>query len=173
MRLLSTTALCALLSAASIVAQEPSAENFVRARVLVIDRLTRSAERIEELTGKRPPDGTPLNANVSAIFGIPDETRVIRAAEIVFRDDHRFTLTFATNSTDMILTESKKTSDGTLLLTVFHTDLTFALRNAASGVDINSLQSFDSESNAQSVFHEVLMTWDRHLPRMLDWQLRK
>jgi hypothetical protein len=173
MRLLSITALCVLLSAASIVAQEPSAENFGRYRAQVIDRLTRSAERIEGLTGRRPPNGTPLNANVSGIFGIPNETRVIdNAAEIAFRDDHRITLTFATNSTDIILTESKKTSDGTLLR-VFHTDLTLALRGAASGVDANSLQPFDNESDAQSVFRDVLMTWDRHLPRMLERQLRK
>lgn len=63
--------------------------------------------------------------------------------------------------------ESKKTPTGTSM-TVFHTDLTLALRASASGESVNTLQLAGHASNAASDFRELLMTWDRHLPWMLE-----
>jgi hypothetical protein len=163
MKLLSTTVICMLLIVMSTAAQEPNAENFFRLRAQIIERLTRSSERLG-----RTLDGNPVAANVSQVFGIPSETRVIKAAEMVFPEQHHLTLTFAINSTDILLTETKKTSDGTLLLTVFHTDPTLALRGAASGPDTGRLHVVTNDSDAISAFREVLLTWDRQLLRSLE-----
>jgi hypothetical protein len=109
-----------------------------------------------------------LNANLSRLFGTPAEIRILKAAEIAFREQ-RLSLTFSTNSPDIFLMDSRTTPTGTVV-TVFHTDLTFALRAAASGGAVNDLQPVADDSKAASQFRELLMTWDRHLPRMLEQQ---
>jgi hypothetical protein len=168
MRTVSTAAVLALLHVTTIVAQEPNTENFGRFRALIMERMARSAVRIG-LTDH----GTPLDGRLSQVFGMPGEIRVIKAAELVFPDEHRLTLTFSTNSTEVIVTEVKKTSDGTLLLTAFHTDLTLILRGSASGADVQSLNLVPTDMHTLSAFREVLRTWDRHLPQMLEPQVHK
>jgi hypothetical protein len=163
-----TVALLVLLQIASTAAQEPNPETFTRYRAQAIERIARSLER---LRGTKF-DGERLDANISLVFGIPSDTRVINVAEIAFRDEHHITLTFGTSSADIVLTESKKTPDGTLLV-VFHTDLTLALRGAASGPDLNNLQRFANQADAESAFRDVLMTWDRQLSRMLERQVSR
>ena len=163
MRLLSTVAICMLLHVTSTMAQEPNADNFSRLRAQVIERLARSSDRLG-----RAFNGIPLATNVSQVFGIPSETRVIKAAEMVFPDQHHLTLTFSVNSTDILLTEMKKMSDGILLLTAFHTDLTLVLRGAASGPDTDSLHLVSHDIDTVSAFREVLLTWDRQLLRSLE-----
>jgi hypothetical protein len=168
MKCLPAAAISTLLSVASAVAQEPSAEIFSRFRAEMMERLSRSAAR----TGITDY-GTPLDADVSQAFGIPAGIRVIKAAEIVFRDEHHLTLTFSTNSTDILLTETKKAADGTLVLTAFHTDPTLILRGAASGLDASHLQVVPAGTETVSAFRQVLLTWDRRLPRMLETRTTK
>ena len=75
-------------------------------------------------------------------------------------------MTLSTRSTDMFLMESKETPTGTLV-TVFHTDLSLALRGAAFGESVSNLKRVADDSTA-SAFREVLMTWNKHLALMLD-----
>ena len=169
MKRLSTTAvICMLLNATPTVAQEPNADNFNRLKAQVIERLAQSSERIGIAL-----NGSPVASNVAQVFGIPSETRVIKAAEMVFPDGHHLTLTFAINSPDILLTETKKTSGGTLLLTAFHTDLNLLLRGAASGANANNLHLVSTDSDTLSAFRDVLLTWDRHLARSLTLQTPK
>lgn len=83
MRNLSTVAVLALLQIASTVAQEPNAEMFARYRAHAIERLDGSQFM-----------GRPLNANLSRLFGVPSDIRIINTAEMAFPDQHRITLIF-------------------------------------------------------------------------------
>jgi hypothetical protein len=76
--------------------------------------------------------------------------------------------THSANSADIVLTETKKTADGTLLLTAFHTDPTLMLRRAASGLDAANLQLVPADDEAAWTFREMLLTWDRALRRKLE-----
>ena len=125
----------------------------------MIDRLEKGAERL----GLNELGGRPLQ--IAQLFGIPGEVRVINASEIVFPDQRHLTLTFSINSTDIVMTETKKMSDGTSLLTAFHTDLSLILRGVASGADVNSLNLVPTDADSVSAFRQVLLTWDRHLSR--------
>ena len=168
MRLLFLAAAFALLYLPSITAQEPSIENFTRFRTLTVERLARSAERL----GLPGLGGSPLDANVSRVFSMPPEIRVIRAAELVFKEQ-RLTLTLSTNSTDVFLSDTRQGSDGASVMWVFHTDLNLILRGAAAGVDTNHLDVVPLDSNSVSAFRDRLLMWDRHLPQMLAHQPRR
>ena len=169
MKLLTSTAVCILLFVASTAAQEPSAENFSHYREQIIERLARSSQRLG-LAGDR---GSRLDANVSQLFGIPTDVRVVNAVELVLPDEHHLKLTLAINSTEFFLTETKKKSDGTLLMMAFHTDLTLILRGAASGPAADSLHLLPADGDTVSAFRDALLIWDRQLARMLEPRVRK
>ena len=142
-----------VLSLTTMAAQEPSVENFTRYRAHMVERL-------------QGAEGRRLNSNLILVFGVPDDTRILTDAEIAF-PGRRLTLTFATNSTDVFLTDSRKTPLGTVV-TVFHTDLTLALRAAGSGESVSVLQRMPNDEDAENQFHEVLLRWNRELPQMLE-----
>ena len=100
------------------------------------------------------------------VFGVPDDIRILTDAEMVFTG-RRLTLTFSTNTTDLFLTDSRKTPSGTVV-TVFHTDLMLVLRAAASGVSASDLQRIAKNDDAENQYREVLLRWDRELPQMLE-----
>jgi hypothetical protein len=152
MRTLLTVAVW-VLSLTTTIAQEPNVENFKRYRAQMVERL-------------KGTEGRPLNSNLVLVFGVPDDIRILTDAEMVFTG-RRLTLTFSTNATDLFLTDSRKTSSGTVV-TVFHTDLTLVLRAAASGVSASDLQRIAKNDDAENQFREVLLRWDRELPQMLD-----
>lgn len=158
MRNLFTVAVLSLLHVSSTVAQEPSVENLTRYRALAI----------EKLNGR---EGGRLNSNLLKIFGIPDDIRIVTDAEMAF-ENRRLTLTFSMNSSDLFLTDSRKIPPSTVV-TVFHTDLTLALHAAASGVSVTDLRSIAADNDAESHFREVLLRWDRELPKMLERLQRK
>jgi hypothetical protein len=142
----------------SMTAQEPSAENFRRFREHAIDRL-------------KGFEGRPLNSNLYAVFHIAEDIRIVTDAEMVL-PGHRLSLTFATNSPDIFLTDSHKMATGTHV-TVFHTDMTLALRAAAAGESVSTLQRIISDENVSSHFRDVVLKWNRELPQMLARQQRK
>lgn len=141
------------------IEQKPNAENFKRYRT----------EAVRHLKGS---EGRRANSNLLMVFGIPEDIRILTDAEIAFPDRRRLTLTFSTNSTDVFLTDSRKTPSGTVV-TVFHTDLTLVLRAAGSGVSISDLQRIATDNSVESQFQEVLMKWDRELPQILEVLLKR
>ena len=152
-----TVAVLTLIQVSSVAAgQQSAAHAFGEFKTQVL-------ERVE---GKGVP-----RAPLSQVFGLPDDMLVIRAAEVAFRDQHRLSLILSVNSTDMFLAESKNTPTGTVL-SVFHTDLSLALRAAAAGADLNSLQVVSADE-VSSQFRDVLATWERHLPLMLERARKK
>lgn len=141
-----------------MTAQEPSAENFRRFREHAIERL-------------KGVEGRRLNSNLYAVFDIAEDTLIVTDAEMVL-PGHRLSLTFATNSSDIFLTDSHKMDTGTHV-TVFHTDLTLALRAAAAGESVSKLQRIITDENVSSHFRDVVLKWNRELPQMLVRQQRK
>ena len=168
---LQTAAVVGVLAceAAVIFAQESRAENFSRLRAQAIERFERSAMQLES----KGADTTRfiyerrLHPNVSSAFRVPDDVRVVKAAEIVFRDARNLTFTVSTNTTDIVLSEEKTTPEGKPLLMVFYTDTTLALRGAASGADINTLRAVPVDGDAAAAFRSVLSVWDQALPNIL------
>ena len=158
LRNLSTVAVLLLLHVSSTGAQEPSVENFTRYRALAM----------EKLNGR---EGGRLNSNLLRIFGIPDDIRIVTDAEMGF-ENRRLTVTFSMNSSDLFLTDSRTTPPSTVV-TIFHTDLTLALHAVASGVSVSDLRRIATDNDAESHVQEVLLRWDRELPKMLEWLQRK
>jgi hypothetical protein len=94
--------------------------------------------------------------------------RVVNAARVRLPERHDLDLTFSTSSTDIFLAESTNEPNGRVM-TVFHTDLTLALRAAASGADVNTLQIVSaSDDSVASQFQRLLATSDQHLLSMLE-----
>jgi hypothetical protein len=163
MKHLLTVAMIVLLHMTPMAAQEPISEAFTRFRAQVIERFEDSVARFGPgLRTVRPGTPNPL----PSLFGT-DNTRVITAAEIVFPNEHRLSITFSTSSTDLFLSETTKT-DGDTVVTVFHTDLSLMLRAIAVGASDNNLQLVANDSNAAFEFQEVLRFWEGHLPRILE-----
>ena len=158
-----------LCEAAVTLAQEPRAENFSRLRAQAIERFEQSAMQLESKGADtaRVNYERRLHPNVSAAFGVPDDVRIVKAAEIVFRDARHLTFTVSTNTTDIVLSEEKTTPEGKPLLMVFHTDTTLALRGAAAGADINTLRAVPVDAEAATAFRSVLLLWDQALPSIL------
>jgi hypothetical protein len=176
MRILTAAVVGALLCRTAVtLAQDPRAENFGRFRTTIIDRFERNTSQLESkgVDTARLDSGKRLDPNVSAAFGLPNDVRVVKAAEIVFPDGRRLTFAVSTNTTDIVLGEAKAAPDGTSLLMAFHTDPTLALRGAASGADTNTLRPVPIDGDAASAFRNVLIAWDRVLPNMLEQSLPK
>ena len=98
MRTLVTFAAWAFLHISATSAQEPRAENFKRFRAYVI-------ERLDDVPGKR------ANSNLINVFGIDKDIGIVTDAEMAFAG-HRLSLSFATRSSDMFLTDLQKTPAG-------------------------------------------------------------
>jgi len=144
-----------LLVSPSATAQQANVDTLSEFRKLILERLP-------------PPGGGSFRQSLTQLFGLSGEVKVVTAAEMVFPDQHRISLTFATNSADVFLSESRPAAGG-LVMTVFHTDTAFSLRGAASGATADSLRLIDSDSVATN-FKELTALWDRHLPNMLERQ---
>jgi len=143
-----------LLLSPSATARQANVETLAEFKKLILARL--------------PPQGGVLRPTLTRLFGLASDLRVVTATEIVFPDQHRISMTFATNSADVFLSESRPAPDG-LTMTVFHTDMALSLRSAASGATADTLQVIDSDF-AVTNFKELIALWDRHLPTMLERQ---
>ena len=144
-------------------AQEPNVETFARSRAHFVGLFETSVAKIGRGPASRPGAANP----VAQIFGIPDQTTMLLAAEVVFADQRGISITFGVDSTDVILTQTRQTPTGTLV-TAFHTDLTLILRGAASGDSADTLQLTASDSDSQSEYRQLLTAWEYHLPRILE-----
>lgn len=163
MKNLFVAAILALLQIIPAAAQEPNVETFARSRAHFVGLFEASVARIGRGPAKRPGAANP----VTQVFGIPDQTTMLLAAEVVFADQRGISISFGVDSTDVILTQTKHTPTGTVV-TAFHTDLTLILRGAASGESADTLQLTASDSDSLSEYRQLLTAWEYHLPRMLD-----
>ena len=163
MKNLFVAALLAVLQIIPAAAQEPNVETFARSRAHFVGLFEASVAKM----GRGPARRTGAADPVAQIFGIPDETTMLLAAEVMFADQRKISITFGVNSTDVILAQTRPTPTGTLV-TVFHTDLTLILRGAASGESADMMRLTASDSDSQSEYRELLTAWEYHLPRMLE-----
>jgi hypothetical protein len=134
-------------------AQQPSGDQFGKFRAIILERVR--------------DNGVPPRQALARVFSLPADMRVVPAAEVVLPDKHRFSLTLSINSTDVFLMESRDTA-GNVVVTVFHTDLNGALRGAASGATVDSLELLPDVDAMTNQFQEVLATWQRALPQMME-----
>jgi hypothetical protein len=132
-------------------AQESTVQNLAWLKKVIIERL--------------PSPGGVFRESLSQLFGLSGEVRVVKASEVVLADQHRSSLTFATNSEDVFLTDSRPTPDG-VTMTLFHTDMALRLRAVASGATADSLQLKAADESTAGQFKEVIALWETQLQRL-------
>ena len=163
MKNLFVAAILALLQIIPAAAQEPNVETFACSRAHFGGLFEASVAKI----GRGPASRTGAANPVAQIFGIPDQTTMLLAAEVVFADQRGISITFGVDSSDVIFTQTRQAPTGTLV-TAFHTDLRLILRGAASGESADKMRLTASDSDSQSEYRQLLTAWEYHLPRMLE-----
>ena len=147
-----------LQTAVTAGAQQPSVENFQRFRIYALGRAQASGLR-------------PVNQHIVTVFGLTGDIRILTDGEMVL-SGRRLTLTFSASSLDVFFTDAHATQSGTVV-TVFHSDVSLALRAAAVGERTSMLRRMSTDNAVASHFREVLLKWDKDLPQMLAVEERR